>query len=122
MAPRQPKTPKSAETPTETTAQKSPDVFDKIKNDFIAEVVKRRIQRDEPPPPPQPATNRQLERTRLEIEAGQRRVAANEAQAKLRPQPVREVSDGTTTPVFRPQDYVPNMDQGKVGARDISGS
>ncbi len=122
MAPRQPKTPKPAETPTEATAQKSPDVFDKIKNDFIAEVVKRRIQRDEPPPPPQPATNRQLERTRLEIEAGQRRVAANEAQAKLRPQPVREASDGTTTPVFRPQDYVPNMDQGKVGARDISGS
>ncbi len=125
MAPRQPKTPKAAATPAEATEQQpaATDKFDSIKNDFIRQVVERRMKRDEPPPPPPPPTNRQLERTRLEIEAGQRAVAKAAAEAANRPQRKPEPTDGTTVPVFRPQDYVPSMDQGKtLGARDISGS
>lgn len=125
MAPRQQKTPKLTETAAETTGQQpeTTDVFDKIKHDFMKSVIESRMKREEPPPPPPPPTQRQLERTRLEMEAGRKRVAANEEQAKLRPQPKPEPSDGTTVPVFRPQDYVPNMDQGtKLGARDIGGS
>ena len=37
---------------------------------------------------------------------------AEEAKA-TRPQPKPDKTEGTTTPVFRPGDFVPNMQQGK---------
>lgn len=62
------------------------------------------------PPPVPPAI---AEKTRLEIEEGRRRVAAAEAAKQNRPPPPRDPATGTMEPVYRPKDFVPNMNQGQ---------
>lgn len=72
-----------------------------------------------------PATPRQLNQTQLEMAAGQRAVARHQQQEAARPRPVvkPDPTQGTTTPVFRPADYVPDQrkGQGHVKAQTIAG-
>lgn len=56
---------------------------------------------------PPPMTERQVSSREAEMRAGAARVKHFEDQKKLRPPPVRDPHEGTTTPVFRPGDYVP---------------
>lgn len=78
--------------------------------EFEAAVLKAREVPEKVIIPPAP-TERQAERTRLEQEAGRRRIAVNEAQLAYR-NPGTAVPDArelaaqpTTTPVFRPNDF-----------------
>jgi len=66
------------------------------------------------PTPPAPLPAGIAEKTRLEIEEGRRRNAmalANRAQAQP---PKKDPSEGTTEPVYRPGEFVPNMEQGHI--------
>lgn len=71
------------------------------------------VRLDNPPPaepaPPPAMTERQKSQIELEMEAGRRAVARHAAQAAHRPQPKPDPTEGKTTPVFRPEDYVPNL-------------
>lgn len=62
------------------------------------------------PPPP---TERQMEQTRIEMEAGARRVAMHEQQKAFRPPPPKEelAREGSTTPVMRPADGAGTKEQ-----------
>lgn len=85
---------------------------DDLKRDFTLKVLAAR-QLDQPKPyvtPPIPP--RIAEQTRLEMEAGARRVAEFQEQQASRPRPPAPV-DGSTTSVFRPEDYVPNQKKGE---------
>lgn len=89
--------------------------------EFMQKVVEARTAREkaEQPVPPPPMTDRQKATIAEEQEAGRRALARHAESQKLRPPPVREKSDGSSNPVFRPGDYVPSMDKGQVGARDV---
>lgn len=89
--------------------------------EFMQKVVEARTAREkaEQPVPPPPLTESQRAQITAEQEAGRRAVARHKEQQALRPPPVREKTDGSSNPVFRPSDYVPNMDKGHVGARDV---
>lgn len=66
---------------------------------------------------PPPRTANQMSRLQEELEAGARRVAAAEAQKAAAPaNPVDLRKEGFTTPVFRPNDSVPDPVTGKLGA------
>lgn len=54
------------------------------------------------------------EKTRLEVEEGKKRVAMAKANQANRPVPKPDKSEPTTTPVYRPLDFVPNFNQGKA--------
>lgn len=62
-----------------------------------------------PPPPPPEMTARQRSQIEEEMEAGRKSVARHAAQQANRPQPKPDPTEGKNTPVFRPEDYVPNM-------------
>jgi hypothetical protein len=62
--------------------------------------------------PPTP-TPRQAEKIKQEMEAGAKRTAYFQEQERLRAQIKPDVNEATTTPVFRPKDFVP-----KHGSRD----
>lgn len=62
-----------------------------------------------PPPPPPEMTQRQRTQIELEMEAGRKAVARHTAQQAHRPQPKPDPTEGKTTPVFRPEDYIPNL-------------
>jgi hypothetical protein len=90
---------------------------------FLQEVVAARTARAkaEQPVPPAPLTDRQKQQIADEQEAGRRSLAKHAEQQKARPAPVREPTEGTSNPVFRPGDYVPDQmkGQGNVGARTV---
>lgn len=62
-----------------------------------------------PPPPPPEMTVRQRTQIEEEMEAGRKAVARHAAQQAHRPQPKPDPTEGKTTPVFRPEDYIPNL-------------
>lgn len=69
-------------------------------------------------PPPIPAAIQ--EKTRLEMEEGKRRnelAVAERAKAAAIPQPKPSHAEGTTVPVYRPGEFVPNMDQGQQATK-----
>jgi hypothetical protein len=72
--------------------------------------------REEKPPvyvaPPVPAGI--AEKTRLEIEEGRKRNAMALAERERATQPKKDPADGRTDPVYRPGDFVPNIDQGQI--------
>lgn len=70
----------------------------------------RRHSENKPPPYVPPAmTERQLSRREEEMEAGRRAVARAQAQQAARPVPVEDrVKEGFTTPVYRPDNAVPD--------------
>src|ERR1017187_2285146 len=81
------------------------------RDDFVAKVLANR-NKVEPvyiPPPVPPAV---AAHTQLEMAEGAKRVALSVEAQKARPVPKRDASQGTSTPVYRPKDYVPNMKQG----------
>lgn len=99
--------PQSQEVPQETLTP-----ADKRLREIHAQII---AQRNAKPPvyvaPPLPPGI--AEKTRLEIEEGRKRNAMAEEAKATRPQPKPDKTEGTTTPVFRPGDFVPNMQQGK---------
>jgi hypothetical protein len=54
------------------------------------------------------------EKTRLELEEGKRQNARQAAERANALVPKPDKSEGTTEPVYRPADYVPNMNQGQT--------
>lgn len=59
---------------------------------------------------PPPVSAQVAEQTRMEMEEGAKRVALASANKVVRP---RDPADGTSTPVYRPREFVPKMDQGQ---------
>lgn len=92
-----------------------------IKRDFVQRVMEGRRKQEAPPPPVQPMPPRIAEQTLLEQKAGAAQVAraAEHQAAHGGPRPN---TDGTTKPVFRPADYVPNQKkgQGYLNSRNVS--
>jgi hypothetical protein len=84
----------------------------------IEEIQRQIIEmRNEPPPvyTPPPVPQAIAEKTRLEIEEGKRRNALALAERnRARPQPKADPTEGKTEPVYRPGDFIPNVDQGQV--------
>jgi len=81
--------------------------------DLHARIIAMR--NEKPPeyvPPPLPAGI--AEKTRLELEEGRKQNARQAAERAAAMVPKVEKSEGTTEPVYRPADYVPNMNQGQV--------
>lgn len=78
-----------------------------------------RTMRNKPKPVyvPPPLSPVMAERTRLEMEEGQRRNAMALAARAAIQQPKKDPTEGTTEPVYRPGDHVPNMTQGQATTR-----
>jgi hypothetical protein len=57
---------------------------------------------------PPPRTERQMTQLQEELEAGRRTQQRAEAQQASRPVPKKDVSEGFTTPAYRPGDLVPD--------------
>lgn len=105
------------ETQEPTVVQdETPDVKEPVltegeqqRQDFVQQMLAMRdvkVPEYVPPPP----TERQRTQIELEMEAGRRRVAQNVAHDAARPRPVKDPTEGHTTPVFRPKDHVPSME------------
>lgn len=106
-----------------TRQKKTHDEMARMESDAIKRAFYEKLSaRQEPPkvyvPPPVP--ERIAETTRLEMEAGRRRVAEFEAQKASRPQPAPHPSEGTNTAVFRPNDYVPDQKKGQGNVASAS--
>ena len=84
---------------------------DNLKRDFLQRVAAARAPEIKPYTPPA-VPPRIAEQTRLEMEAGRQRVAEFAEQQASRPRPAPQ-QDGSMTPVFRPEDYVPNQKKGE---------
>lgn len=91
-----------------------------IARDFNNKVMAARAKRDAPEPAPQPVPDRIADQTKAEQEAGAAQVRRNEEHRAQHGGPRPNV-EGTTTAVFRPQDYVPDQKkgQGYVNSRNI---
>lgn len=78
--------------------------------DFLQEQFRQHNERSKPKAyVPPPRTQNQMDRLKEELEAGARRVAAAEAQqAAAQPNTTDLRKEGFTTPVFRPNDVVPD--------------
>lgn len=88
---------------------------EKLLDALRAHAEKTKVEEYVPPAP----TERQQTQTQLEQEAGRRAVERHAAQAANRPQPKPDPGDGYSTPAFRPNDHVPGMMSGDLGARNI---
>lgn len=65
---------------------------------------------------PPPRTERQMAQLEAELEAGRRSQARAQAQLDARPAPVQDVGkEGFTTPVYRPDNMVPDPIKGGMG-------
>lgn len=87
---------------------------------FVRKVMAERAEaalRDVPSPPT-PLTERQRAQIEAEMEAGRNALAKHRAALEAQQgKPVeRDPTAGTSTPVFRPEDYVPNLNQGKTAS------
>jgi hypothetical protein len=102
-----------------TADERAREESDALKRQFYEKLSARQ----EPPkvyvPPPVP--ERIAENTRLEMEAGRKRVAEFAEQQANRPQPAPPPpSEGTNTAVFRPNDYVPDQKKGQGNVASAS--
>lgn len=82
----------------------------------LLEGLRQHQQRAKPPeyiPPPR--TGRQMSQLEAELAAGRRTQQRAAAQAAARPVPPKDVSEGFTTPVYRPNDMVPDPIKGGMG-------
>jgi hypothetical protein len=90
---------------------------------FYAKLLARR---NTPPavPVPQPVAKRITDQTKLEMAEGARISAIHAERSRVIPRPKpspREVAaQGTTVPVFRPDDYVPDMNKGYVQVQPLT--
>lgn len=72
---------------------------------------------------PPPRTERQMSALQEELEAGAKRVAANAAQqAAAKPNKVDGNKEGFTTPVYRPNDVVPDPIINKPSGGSVGGT
>jgi hypothetical protein len=87
---------------------------------FTQKVYAQRAEAQKEPPPPPPLTERQRAQIEAEKEAGRRALEKHAANLAAQRANAVQVSDaekkaqGTSTPVFTPSDYVPNMNQGRT--------
>jgi hypothetical protein len=65
---------------------------------------------------PPPRTERQMSALEEELEAGRKAQQKAEAQQASRPVPARDPAEGSSVPVYRPGDMVPDPVSGKLGA------
>lgn len=87
---------------------------DNLQRDFVEKIMEARRAVSVKPyiAPPIPAQI--SEQTRMEMEAGKKRVAHFEEQERLRPRPHRNADvNGTMVPVFRPDDFIPDPRKGQ---------
>jgi hypothetical protein len=84
---------------------------DNLQRDFMARIAAARAPDPKPYTPPA-VPERIAEQTRLEMEAGRRRVEEFAALEASRPKRAPQ-TDGSMTPVFRPEDFVPNQKKGQ---------
>ena len=110
---------------TRTAAQKADDAAAAARHEAAKQFTERVLAARKPEntePRPQPVAPGIVNQTRAEMEAGQK---MNEHHANLKlnaPQRKRiDATEGKNTPVFRPNDYVPDQKkgQGNVGARPV---
>jgi hypothetical protein len=82
----------------------------------------RKIADNPPPPKKQPVAPAILSQTQREMAEGARISARHAAQQAYRPPPTpRDVAaQGSSVPVFRPQDFVPGMNKGNVNAQPVT--
>ena len=86
-------------------------------------IIDARKPQPEPPPPP-PPTPRVNQKILDEMAQGAKRAAYFEEEKRKyaeQSMPKPDKTEGGSTPVFRPHNYVPNMDQGKVQATTLKG-
>lgn len=101
------------EIPTTTLADAAKG-YDALHEAFRQHNEKTKAAHKEYTPPPR--TARQMSALEEELQAGARSVARAEAQrAASRPEPVDGNKEGFMTPVFRPNDSVPDPTTGKLG-------
>lgn len=75
----------------------------------LLDAMRKHTEKKPPPYVPPPMTERQLSRREEELEAGRRAVARAQAQQAARPvQKEDRVKEGFTTPVYRPDNAVPD--------------
>jgi hypothetical protein len=79
--------------------------------DYLHQKLREHAAKPKPVYVPPPITEGMAERIREEQETGARAVRKHEAQQAARPQPVRDQREGFTTPVYRPNDVVPDPTQ-----------
>jgi hypothetical protein len=91
---------------------------EELRQDFLKRVAVARYKEDKPYTPPA-IPERIAENTRLEMEAGKKRVDEFAAMEASRPRPKPQVDQGTTA-VFRPDDFVPNQKKGQGVLADAS--
>lgn len=88
---------------------------------FVEKVMAQRAadaKAEEPPPRPG-LTERQRAQIEAEMKHGAEVAARNAAKMAVRPPPERHPAEGYTVPVFRPEDYVPNMNQGQTASVSV---
>lgn len=82
--------------------------------------------RNQPPavPTPQPVAKRIHDQTRAEMAEGARISAIHAERSRTvprpRPSPREVAAQGTSTPVFRPADFIPGQNQGDVRAQPVT--
>lgn len=94
---------------------------DDTKRDFTLKVLAARAKQDQPEAAPPPLAPRIADQTNAEIAAGQKMNAHHAALAVHRPVHVPHPTEGRSTAVFRPGDYVPDQKkgQGNIQARNL---
>lgn len=106
----------------ETAPQKSFEDMtpEEQRAEFVRKVMAQRAEDEKEPPPPPPLTERQRSQLEAEMARGKEALKKHEenlaAQRAAQAAAPRDPAEGTTTPVFRPEDYVPNMKQGKAAS------
>lgn len=103
-------------------AEPEPSTFDKNQA-FIRKIIEARqaaqAEAEQAPPAQAGMTERQLSQTELEIKRGKERQAHFAAIDASRPPRPVDPTAGTSTPVHRPADFVPNMNSGNVRATTL---
>lgn len=84
--------------------------------DVLLEQLRQHAERNKPKEyVPPPRTERQMSALEEELAAGARAVQRNAAQQAARLPPPQDPKEGFTTPVYRPNDMVPDPMTGKLG-------
>lgn len=100
--------------PTLSAEEKRLAALEAEKQAFYDRVRAARDANTPPEPKPQPVPERIRLQTEQEMEAGRAAIEKHAAaRAALQPQPAPSPTEGTMTPVHRPNDYVPDQRKGQ---------
>lgn len=89
---------------------------------FVQKVMAQRAEEEKQAEASRPRpvlTERQRAQIEAEMAQGAKVSARHAAQQAVRPTPAPDKSEGYNTPVFRPEDFVPSMDQGKTASASV---